>query len=59
MELAVLLLGAWLGLLLFGVALRGAVHLVLVSALALTPWRELLGPGPSPAGRRPESADSD
>jgi hypothetical protein len=43
---SVLLVGAWLGLLLFGVALGGAVHLVLAWALWMAPWRELLAWAP-------------
>jgi hypothetical protein len=39
---AVLLIGGWLGLLLFGLALRGAVHLVLALAITILPWRALL-----------------
>ena len=39
------LLSAWLALLLLGWSLGGAVHLLLVGALALFPWRRL-GPAP-------------
>jgi hypothetical protein len=35
------LLSAWLSLLLLGWTAAGAIHLLLVSAVALFPWREL------------------
>ena len=38
------LLSTWLVLLLSGVALGGAVHLVLLAALVTYPWRLLLAP---------------
>jgi len=40
LTLSVALLAAWLILLLSGVALAGAIHLLLVASLALFPWRE-------------------
>ena len=40
LALSVALLAAWLVLLMSGVALGGAVHLLLVASLALFPWRE-------------------
>ena len=40
LTLSVALLSGWLILLLSGVALRGAVHLLFVGALILFPWRE-------------------
>lgn len=45
--LAFALLSAWLVLLMSGVALAGAIHLLLAAALLLFPWRRLGGEGPS------------
>jgi hypothetical protein len=39
MLFALILFSAWLALLFSGVALGGAVHLLLVAALGLFPWR--------------------
>jgi hypothetical protein len=39
LAVSVALLAAWLVLLLAGIALGGAIHLLLVAALALFPWR--------------------
>ena len=36
-------LSAWLGLLLMGWTLGGAIHLLLVLAIVLFPWRRLRG----------------
>ncbi|HYX23694.1 MAG TPA: hypothetical protein VFC23_06030 [Thermoanaerobaculia bacterium] len=41
--LALLLFSSWLALLFLGLALGGAVHLLLVGGLGLFPWRELRG----------------
>ena len=40
LTLSVFLLSAWLILLLSGVALGGAIHLLLAASLLLFPWRE-------------------
>ncbi len=40
LTLSVALLSGWLILLLSGVALGGAVHLLLLASLVLFPWRE-------------------
>lgn len=45
--LAFALLSAWLVLLMSGVALAGAVHLLPAAALLLFPWRLLAGEDPS------------
>lgn len=37
--LAALALGGWIALVLSGVLLGGAIHLLAVAALALAPWR--------------------
>ena len=37
--LSLILISAWLALLFSGLAFGGAVHLLLVAALALFPWR--------------------
>ena len=42
--LALLLFSSWLTLLFLGLALGGAIHLLLAGALGLFPWRELAGP---------------
>ena len=39
LTLSVVLLAAWLVLLMSGVALGGAIHLLLVASLVLFPWR--------------------
>jgi hypothetical protein len=41
---SLVLISSWLALLFSGFALRGAVHLFLVAALALFPWRAAAGP---------------
>ncbi len=43
LALSVVLLSAWLILLLSGVALGGATHLLLAASLALFPWRHARG----------------
>ena len=40
LAVSVVLLSAWLILLLSGVALGGAIHLLLLASLVLFPWRE-------------------
>lgn len=45
---ALLAISLWMTLLFAGVALGGAVHLLLAAALAVFPWRWL---GADPAGR--------
>lgn len=40
LTLSVALLSGWLILLLSGVALGGAIHLLLLASLVLFPWRE-------------------
>jgi hypothetical protein len=47
---ALLLFSAWMGLLFAGFLLHGALHLLLVAAAWLFPWRALAPPLP-PAGR--------
>jgi hypothetical protein len=49
--LALLLFSGWLTLLFSGVALGGAVHLLLACAFAAFPWKALPGPtyAPEPA----------
>jgi hypothetical protein len=42
--LALVLFSSWLALLFSGVALGGAVHLLLAAALGLFPWRAAAGP---------------
>ncbi|HEV7785369.1 MAG TPA: hypothetical protein VGQ28_08535 [Thermoanaerobaculia bacterium] len=39
-----ILISAWLALLFSGLAFGGAVHLLLVAALVLFPWRAAAGP---------------
>jgi len=43
---ALLLFSAWMGLLFAGVLLHGALHLLLVAAAWLFPWRSLPPPLP-------------
>lgn len=45
-------LAAWLGLLLSGTALGGAVHLLAAAGLALLPWRHRGAAGPGPIERK-------
>lgn len=45
---ALLLLSAWMGLLFAGYLFRGALHLLLVGAAALFPWRSFAPPNPPP-----------
>ncbi|HXO26526.1 MAG TPA: hypothetical protein VOA80_04225 [Thermoanaerobaculia bacterium] len=47
---ALLLFSAWMGLLFAGFLLHGALHLLLVAASWLFPWRSL-SPPVTPAGR--------
>lgn len=47
---ALLLFSAWMGLLFAGFLLHGALHLLLVAAACLFPWRSPAPPLP-PAGR--------
>jgi len=47
---ALLLFSAWMGLLFAGFLLHGALHLLLVAAALLFPWRSLAPPA-TPAGR--------
>ena len=47
---ALLLCSAWMGLLFAGFLLHGALHLLLVAAALLFPWRSLAPPA-TPAGR--------
>lgn len=42
---ALTLFSGWLALLFAGLAGGGAVHLLLLAALALFPWRAAAGPG--------------
>ncbi|HVT16025.1 MAG TPA: DUF5670 family protein [Thermoanaerobaculia bacterium] len=44
---ALLLLSGWLALLFAGWSAGGAVHLLLVAALVLFPWRSLPGEAPN------------
>ena len=49
---ALLLFSAWMGLLFAGFLLHGALHLLLVAAALLFPWRALAPRAPAaPAGR--------
>ncbi len=41
--LALILFSSWLALLFSGLALGGAVHLLLVAALGVFPWRVAVG----------------
>ena len=47
---ALLLFSGWMGLLFAGFLLHGALHLLLVAAAWLFPWRSL-GPPAAPAGQ--------
>jgi hypothetical protein len=51
---ALILISSWLALLFSGLAFRGAVHVFLIAALVLFPWRAALGP-PPPEGEEGES----
>jgi hypothetical protein len=53
---AAALLGAWLVLLLSGVALGGAIHLVAVAALVVFPWGAARGAGDGAEIQREEEA---
>ena len=59
--LSLLLFSGWMALLFWGFAFHGGVHLLLVAALALFPWKaagspsRTLTPGPSPFPSLPPS----
>ncbi len=44
---ALLLLSGWMGLLFAGFFFHGALHVLLVAAAALFPWRSLPPPAPT------------
>ncbi len=52
---ALLLFSSWMGLLFAGVLLGGALHLLLLGALVLFPWRAL----PPPAWQEQPEAERD
>jgi hypothetical protein len=52
---ALLLFSTWMGLLFAGFLLRGALHLLLLGAAALFPWRSL--PAPADAADSPCPSD--
>jgi hypothetical protein len=53
---ALLLFSAWMGLLFAGFLLHGALHLLLVAAALLFPWRSL-PPSTAPAGQDEPPSD--
>ncbi|HLX07577.1 MAG TPA: hypothetical protein VKY89_06910 [Thermoanaerobaculia bacterium] len=54
---ALLLFSAWMGLLFAGFLFRGALHLLLVGAALLFPWRSFAPPVPSAPAAAPETTD--
>jgi hypothetical protein len=54
---ALLLFSTWMGLLFAGFVLRGALHLLLLGAAALFPWRSLPAPAPADPADQPGPPD--